>query len=91
MDKGSLKLVFFVALLVASAGVQLGVEAVNLWQPGLCTTPKDCDNPAKCKCSAAGLCVCPKEVVKVTSAAPSAYSEEHKETPESKVFNSHII
>lgn len=67
-------------------GVQLGVEAVNLWQPGLCTTPKDCDNPAKCKCSAAG-----QEEVKLTSAAPSAYSEEHKETPESKVFNSHII
>ncbi|RXH68350.1 hypothetical protein DVH24_030683, partial [Malus domestica] len=43
-------------------GVQCEGEAVNLWQPGICTTPKDCDNLAIRKCNAAGLCVCPREV-----------------------------
>lgn len=61
-------------------GVQVGVEAGDLWQPGLCRTIDDCDDPAKCKCND-GLCVCPKEVVKLTFEASSAYSQEHKETP----------
>ncbi|KAJ4851669.1 hypothetical protein Tsubulata_014493 [Turnera subulata] len=55
MDKSSVKVVLFVALLLFYAGNQLGVEARNV--PFPCQTVADCSPPGLCECRM-NLCFC---------------------------------
>uniref|UniRef100_A0A3N7G3C2 Bifunctional inhibitor/plant lipid transfer protein/seed storage helical domain-containing protein n=1 Tax=Populus trichocarpa TaxID=3694 RepID=A0A3N7G3C2_POPTR len=55
MEKSSMKMAFFAALLVFAAGTQLGAEARNINIP--CKTVKNCVPAGHCKCIM-NLCIC---------------------------------